>query len=237
MRQRFCIELLVLGVVSCSYIELRLEDDRCILRKLMLKTHSYTMSLRKGIVGSECPVVKVFIFKICSLVGFLDDILVRTVVKIITRKVHISVKQSKGTIDTAHPCGRDTVVATETALSTSHAAASATHISHHASGDIVETAVIGIVSIEDDAELALVRKTAYHGGTLITPVIHIRSGTRHIVSAAAHDISEPALGHTWTQLEVNDCLLLTIIDTCKHGLIRLLLYHLYFLDDLCRNIL
>ena len=57
MRQRFCIELLVLGIVSCSYIELRLEDDRCILRKLMLKTHSYTMSLRKGIVGTMCLVV------------------------------------------------------------------------------------------------------------------------------------------------------------------------------------
>ena len=69
----------------------------------MLQTHTYTMSLRESVVCTIGIVIEIFIFKESSLGCLLNDILVRTVVQVISGKVHIAVKKRESTIHTTHP--------------------------------------------------------------------------------------------------------------------------------------
>ena len=156
---------------------------------------------------------------------------------IVSGQLHIAVEKVESTVKASHPGCGDTVATAPAAHSTTHSAATATHALHHAAGHIIETAVVCIVSIKDYADLAFISKSSDHCGALITSVIHVGSGSRNIVTAATHDISEPAFHHSRLKGQVNDSLLITIVDTGKEGLIRLFLHHLHLFDKFGRNIL
>ena len=223
--------------MSASEIELRLKEDGRILRKLMVQTSSETMSLSKGIVLSLCRIQQAAaVLHICSLGCTFLDILVRTVVEIVSGEVHIAVKKCERAVQSSHPSGGYAVIAAPAALTATHAS-SASHIAHYAASHIIETTVVGIVSVQDETELALVGEPSYHRGTLISPVVHIRPGSRYIVSATAHNVSEPPLCHTGTKLKVDYCLFLAIVNTRKHRLVGFFLHDLDLLHHLCRNVL
>ena len=203
----------------------------------MFKTDSETMALSEGRVGSLLVIKEsASVVQICNFGTLLLNELVRAVVEIIAGQIHISVKKGEGTVDTSHPCVGDTVVTAPAAHSASHST-SATHTLHHRTGHIIETTIICIVGIEDDTYLTVVCETSHHGCSLISPVIHVRTCTGNIMSAAAHHISEPAFHHSRPYGEIDYGLFLTVIDSCELSLIRLLLHHLDLIDDLGWNVL
>ena len=186
----------------------------------MLQSHSESVALSHRTACSFLIIEQTTsILEVCDLGTFLHHVVDRTVIEVVSCKVHLVVQQSEGTVETTHPRCGDTVSAAPTAHAHTHSAATAAHALHHAAGHVVESAVVGIVSIENDADLTLVSKTTDHRSTLISPVIHIGSGSRNIVTAATHDVSEPALHHSRLHSQVDDCLMLTVIDTGKDSLI------------------
>ena len=154
------------------------------------------------------------------------------VVEIVPFQFHLVVEKVEGTVHTAHPGRGDTVSAAETAAAPAHAAATAAHALHHAAGQVVKAPVIGIVPVQDDADLALVGELARKGGTLetIVPLARIRS--RHVMTAAQHHIPERTLFHARMERQIDDGLIVSVIDTRKLGLLRFLVHHLQLLDGL-----
>ena len=55
----------------------------------------------------------------------------------------------------------------------SHTHTASTHVLHHRTCDIVETSVVGIVSVKDHTYLTLVCETSHHRSSLETRVAHI----------------------------------------------------------------
>ena len=203
----------------------------------MFQTYSEPVTLREGVVGSFLIIKQTAsVIKICDLRTLLFHELVGAVVKVVSSKVHISIKQSEGSVQTSHPCVGDSVVAAPSAHSATHSTASP-HILHHASGNIIETTVVSVVAVKDYTYLAFVSEPSHHGSSLISPVIHVRAFSGDVMSSATHYVSEPALHHSRSERKVDNCLFLSVIDSCELRLIRLLLNDLYLLDDLCRNVL
>ena len=184
----------------------------------MLQTYSKPMSLRESHTLAVSIAEKMAsVWFICNLRSRLFYVLIRTVVKVVSCKIHIAVKQGERTIQTSHPCSGNAAVTTP-AATTAHSTAAA-HISHHTTSHVIKSAVIGIISVQNQADLAFVSKSSDHGSTLITPVIHIRTRPWNIMAATAHNVTKPAFCHTWTEFEVNNSLFLSIIDSSKHCLI------------------
>ena len=161
----------------------------------MFESDSEPMSLCEGAAVAVARVVSeifrtavviyelVAAVKVCYLVALLEDRHDGSVVEVVAGKVHVTVQQGEGTIGSAHPRCGDTTVVAEKSATTAHAATAASHIAHHAACHVIEATVVGIVAIEDDADLALVGETAYHCRTLITPV-SVSPGLLKVVSAA-----------------------------------------------------
>ena len=63
------------------------------------------------------------------------------------------------------------------------------------------------------------------------------SFVRHVMTAAGHHVSEPAVHHSLIYREVDDSLLLTVVDSGKSCLVRLSFNHLNLLDHLCGEVL
>ena len=184
------------------------------------------------------------VFHECCLGTFFLNISVRTVIEIVSGKFHITVEKIECSIETTHPGTGYTVSASESAHSTAHSAATATHSLHHSSCEIIESAVICIVRIQDQTYLAVFLEVADHTGTLVAPsvlegalAISIISLIWHIVSTTGRKVSEPSVHHSLVHRKVNDGLFVSVIDTGKAGLFRFSLHDLDLLDDLCRKIL
>ena len=82
------------------------------------------------------------------------------------------------------------------------------------------------------------------GTGLVTPsfigklvLVIIISLIRNVMSATSHEISEPSVHHSFIDREVDDEFLLTVVDSGKYRLVRLLLHNLYLLDHLGRKVL
>ena len=140
----------------------------------MFESHSQTMSLAAGLIGSVLVIQKAAsVIKISDSRAFLDDIPDIAAVHIVSCQFHVTVEKVESTVQTSHPGSSDTVATAPAAHSTAHSAATASHALHHTAGHIIETAVVCIVSIKDYADLAFISKSSDHCRALITSVIHI----------------------------------------------------------------
>ena len=57
------------------------------------------------------------------------------------------------------------------------------------------------------------------------------------MSAAGHHIAEESVHHSLLDAEVDDCLLLSVVNSGELGLLRFLLHYLHLLDNLGRDVL
>ena len=213
----------------------------------MLQTDSETMSLGESIAeaitiaGTISTVASVVVNQLVSTikVGYLVTLLQQfggaSVVEVVACQVHIPVQQGPRSVYAAHPGSRDSVVLAPAATSAAHSASATSHRPHHTPGHIVEPSVVGVVSVEYYADLALVGKTAYHSRSLTSPVSV--PALLQVVSSSRRNISEPAFHHSRTQGKVNHGLLLTVVNACELSLVRLLLNHLHFLHYLRGDVL
>ena len=180
--------------------------------------------------------------------ALLFDKAVRSVVEVVAGKLHISVKEIVSGIGTSHPRSGDTVSSAEASHATAHAAAhhsaASHHSTHHSAGKVVESSVIGVVRIQDDAYLAVLLEVSDDSCALVTPplirklmVIIIVALVRCIMTASGHHITEPAVHHALVDRKVDDGLLITVVNAGKSCLFRLSLNYLHLLHDLCRKVL
>ena len=205
----------------------------------MLQAHAKTVSVGKavaqavvignkgGAIGSEGLFV--------GILGHIDD---GTVVQVVGTQLHPVIEEVEVTVDTAHPGGGNAIaVAAEAAAAHTHHAATAHHATHHVAGEVVETAVIGVVGIEDDAHLAVFREAATHEGALPAGVVHHALLGRNVVTATGHYVAEDAVHHALLDAQVNHGLILTVVDAGEGGLLALLLNHLHLLDEFGGDVL
>ena len=203
----------------------------------MLQTHSETMAERTGgadsvVVIEQAGIVIDGLDSGC-LLDHVPDI---AAMHVVSSKFHITVVQVEGSVETAHPRCGDAVSTAPAAHSHTHSAASA-HALHHTAGHIVESTVVGIVSVENDAYLAVIGKSADHSGTLIAEVIHIGTSSGDIMSASGHKVSEPSVHHARLHRKVYHSLFLTVINAGEQCLVGFLLHNLDLVDKLCRDVL
>ena len=164
---------------------------------------------------------------VCFLVGRFLNVHDGTVVEVVGAQVHLVAHEVPVAVYAAHPGGSDAVgVSTPAAHSTAHAATAAHHVTHHVAGQVVETAVVGVVGIDDDAYLAGLRELAGHEGTLPAPVVNGAFLGGKVVTAAGHGVTKDAVHHALLDSEVDDSFLFTVVDAGELGLLAL------FLDDL-----
>ena len=57
------------------------------------------------------------------------------------------------------------------------------------------------------------------------------------MTAAGHQVSEPAVKHARPHRQIDHSLFLSVVNSCKQRLVRLLLHDLDLLDKLCRDVL
>ena len=160
---------------------------------------------------------------------------VSIVVEVVTSNIHLIVEKVSRTIETCHPRTCDTVAATAEA-----AATAASHATHHVAGEVIETAVIGVVTVKDQTEIGVLIETAHKGSTLITGIVICAKGTGGLgkVSAGAErQPSDQAIHHTFFDTEVDHLLLIPILYAGKLSLLGLLADDLDLLDHLRRKVL
>ena len=227
----------VLNITPSAEVYPGLKENGRILRELVLKAHSETMSVGAGGIISGIRGYKAAsVVEIVGEFAVFGDIFVAAVIEVVSGKVHIPVKKSKCPVESAHPRGSDAVSASPAALSPAHSTATSSHIAHHRAGEVVESTIIGVIAIENETDLAFIGESSHHSRALIAPVVHIIARTRHVVSATGHNVSEPALHHSRLDGKVYHSLLISIVDAREHRLIRLFLHNLHLLDYLCRNV-
>ncbi|CCY37433.1 unknown [Alistipes sp. CAG:831] len=148
-----------------------------------------------------------------------------TVVEIVRPELAVAVPADVHIgVDSSHPGGHDTsAVAAE--------AASAHTASH---SHVAETAVIGVVAVEDDADLIVLGEASHHAGCLETGRVLL--GLEIMASAGSH-VAEPRFQKSRLDTEVDDLFFLTVVDTGELGLVGLLVHHLYLVDNLRGDIL
>ena len=196
------------------------------------------MSVRASKAGAFGTVDEVVVVVyVGSLVAALEHILPGMVEEIVGAEVHIAVQQSPGAVRTGHVGGGDAVVASPSALAASHAAATAAHVAHHRACEVVESAVVGVVAVQDDAELSLLGEIAKECRSLVTPVGVCRVVGGNIPSGSGHDVAEGSLHHSGLDVQVDHLLLFTVVDAGELRLLALLVYDLQLVDYLGRDVL
>ena len=232
------VEDALLHVVSPAEVELGLEKDGGVFGELVLQAHSEAVAVGEAVaaavgVGDEGGAIG----KVCFLVGGFFDVGDAAVVEVVSAEVHLVAKEVPVAVHAAHPGGGDAVGIAPAATATSHSAAASHHGIHHGAGEVVETAVVGIVGIGNDAELALVSEFTGHEGSLPAPVVHGAFLGGKVVTAAGHGVSKDAVHHAGTHGKVDDGLFFTVVDPGEFGLFALLLHHFHLLYKLCRDVL
>ena len=239
VRKGLGVELRELIVAAAADIELRLEEDGGVLAELVLDAKAQSVTVRAAVaqtvvVGDEGR----SILEVGLLVGILLDIGFRPIIEVVAAEVHLVAEEVPVAVDAAHPAREDAVGAAPAAAhaaATAHSAAA--HRTHHVAGEVVETAVVGIVAVEDDADLALVGEAAAHEGTLITPVVVAVLVLREVMAGSGHRIAEEAVHHAALDGQVDDGFLLAVVDAGEFGLFGFLLDDLDLLNQLRRNVL
>ena len=213
----------------------------------MLQAHAETVAV--GIRPVETglrqavPVEQVrTVLKVGPLEALLLHHAAGVAVGVIGPELHLVVEEVPGAVQTAHPGGGDAVAATPAALAAAHASATAAHPLHHAAGEVVETAVVGIVSVQDEADLALVGEAADEGAALVARIAGIGAEGRlrvalDVMSAAGGHIPAHTVHHSLVDGQVDDRLLLSVVDAGELRLLRLLLDHFHLVDNLGRQVL
>ena len=156
--------------ISVAEADLRLEEYRGVLRELMLKTDSETMTVGVGRVGSLVVVDKIVVIKIGDLPAFFLHISLVVIVEVIAAQIHLAVEQGSVAVQTTHPGSRDSVAWSPATAAAAHSTATSAHSLHHTSGQIIESTVVGVVAVDHHAELVLIRETSQETGSLVTPV-------------------------------------------------------------------
>ena len=110
------------------------------------------------------------------------------------------------------------MAASPAAHSAAHSAG-ATHVLHHRACDIVEASVIGIVSVQDYAYLAVAGKTSHHRSGLEARVVHVGTAARNIMATSDHRVSEPPVHHSRLDRKVDDHLLFAVVYSGEESLI------------------
>ena len=236
-------EFLHLREIAPAEFQLRLDEDGGVLRELVLQAEADAVAVGEGIVVARLR-VRIdqgrAVLHVGLLVSLLKDLLPRVVVHVVSGEVHVAVEEGPGAVQAAHPGGRDAVSAAPAALAAAHApaaAGAAAHGLHHAAGQVVEAAVVGVVGVENEAQLGLFRELAHHEGALVPPVIEVVGRLREVVAAAEHRIAEHAVHHALLHGQVDDVFLVAVVDAGEFGLLGFLLDHLDLLDDLRRKVL
>ena len=137
----------------------------------MLEPDSQTVTVGESVVVAAVVIGKDrTVLKVCVLDAFLIDNPVGPVVKVVSAEIHSVVKEGPGSVETGHPGLGDSVPAAPASLAAAHSAATSAHSLHHPAGDIVETTVVGVVGIEDEADIALGCELSYEGTALIAEI-------------------------------------------------------------------
>ena len=226
----------ILVEATASEIELRLEENGSLVRELVLKPDSETVALGEGVgpavtVGNEVPSVVL----VGNLARRLFYLLLAAIVEIVASQIHSAVQQGPDSVESAHPGSEYAAVVSPHSAATAHSAAAASHCGHHGPGHIVEAPVVGVVSIQYQADLPLVCEIPHHSCALPACRLAEAYGL-DVVSATAHNIAEPAVHHSPLYAEVDDGLLLAVVNAGEHCLVGFLLDHLHLLDYLGRYV-
>ena len=158
----------VFQIIASAEIHLRLEYQRGIVAELVFKPKSETVTVRDIGTCSIAGVDEVPVVKVGSLAAGLLNLLVGVVVEVVAAEVHTAVEEFACGIDSAHIGGGDAVAAAPAALAASHSAAA--HSLHHRAGEVVESAVVGVVAVEHEGDLGLVGELACECSSLIAVI-------------------------------------------------------------------
>ena len=153
---------------------------------------------------------------------------------IVAAELHLVVEEVGSAVETGHIGGCNSVASAPAALSTAHSAAA--HIAHHRACEVVESAVVGIVGVENSAYLVVFVEIAHEAAGLPAPVAG-DIGRRDVVAGAAEDVAEHALHHSGLDAEIEDSFLLAVVNSRKFSLVGLLLDNLEFIDNLSGKVL
>ena len=164
--------------------------------------------------------------------GVLGDILVAAAEDIVSRHLRLVAEIEAG-VGSQHIRGGDTVVG--------GAGVGVAHRRHHTAGEVVETAVVGIVGVAHDGNLVLLAELGRHSGALESEVVldgvAVGIGSVEILSRADHRVAEPLAARTLDHRKVDDGLLLAVVNSRELGLLRHTVDDLHLLDGLCGQVL
>ena len=203
----------------------------------MVKPHAEPVPVAgRGVISVIVISQDTAVIHVCGPGALLLHISLRASVHVVPVELHVVVQQIECPVGTGHPgCGD--AVAAPAACAAAHSAGTS-HRLHHASRNVIESPVVGIVPVQNDADLAVVRKTPGHSGCLIAPVACISDILlQHVMTAAGHHIAEPSVHHPGLHGQVYNCLLVTVIYSGELGLLGFLLHHTDLLDYLGRDVL
>ena len=232
------VEHRLLQVAAPAEVELRLEQDGSVLAELVLQAHAKAVAVREAVtLAVRVRVQRTAIGQIGFFIGILRHVHDGAVVQVVAAQVHFLVQEVPVAVHTAHPGGGDTVgAAPATATHTAHAATAAHHGVHHGAGEVVEPTVVGVVAIEDDADLAVLRKAAAHGRRLPAGCIRT-TGCGQVHAAAHHGIAKQAVHHAPFHGKVDDGFFFAVVNARKLCLLALFLHHFHLLDEFGGDVL
>ena len=229
----------LLQVAAPAKVKLRLEQDGGVLAELVLQAHAKAVAVREAVaLAVRVRIQRAAVGQISLFIGVLGNIHDGTVIEVVATQGHLLVKQVPVTVDAAHPGGGDAIGAApvSAAAHTAHAATAAHHGVHHGAGEVVEPTVVGVVAIEDDADLAVLRKAAAHGRRLPAGCIGT-TGCGQVHAAAHHGIAKQAVHHAPFHGKVDDGFFFTVVNTRKLCLLALFLHHFHLFDEFGGDVL
>ena len=110
------------------------------------------------------------VVKVGDLLTLLLNVGLVVVIQVVATEIHLAVEQGSVAVQTTHPGSRDSVARSPATTAAAHSTAASAHSLHHTSGQIIESTVVGVVAVDHNAELVLVRETSQETGSLVTPV-------------------------------------------------------------------
>ena len=150
----------------------------------MVKTHTEPVAIGPGgidpgVVNSVAVNQLAAVTESCCLDASGKDIALGIVIKVVAADIHPVVEKVTGSVQATHPRAQDAVSAAEAAASAhaAHAAATAAHSAHHIPGEVIESSSVGIVGVENQAEIGMLVEPSNKGSPLITEVVRGGEGT------------------------------------------------------------
>ena len=222
-----------LHVIAVTELDAGLEEDGGVLAEHVVEPDAETVAVGIREARILLVVEQIIVVQISGLGCGRQHVLSGMVEKVVAAKVHLAVTESPGSVGAGHVGRGDAGIVPESPAS----AAAAAHIAHHIAGQVVEAAVIGVVGVQDHAELTLVGEVAEEARSLVAPVVHQSFGGRDVVTDASHHVTERTVHHAALHRKVDHGLLFAVVDAGEFCLLALFVHHLHLVDDIGGDVL